>query len=319
MKVLYLIGNGLDLAYRLKTSYSDFYKSFIKDKEGDTEEIKKLKKRIQSDYATWADLEKAIGEDTVNFDTEIIFEDTFYKIKDELQDYLLGIDQSFSPSSGLMNKAMSSIINPKSLLEEADLVLFNSFANRMATPVFIDIVTFNYTYTLEKLLGNKFPIEISGYHIRRPRHIHGVLDDTILMGVNDNSQLANDSFRYDENLQDIIVKPIANDAMRNLSNVEVEKLIKEANLIILYGLSLGETDRKWWNLIGKQYSRDDFKLMYFYVNKNAVPPRRSEQKLRVYRQCIQYIINTFGIADTLQNQVQSKTLIAINKPLFGSI
>lgn len=322
MNILYLIGNGFDLAYGLKTRYADFYEEYVKPDEKDTEDVKKLKQNIRSDYPNWSDLEKAIGEYTINYNSSTLLEETFYSLKDALQNYLQGINKSFIPDLNMKEVARSAIGQPEKLLEEADLIPFNTFSYNLAisngsSERNIDIVTFNYTHSFEKLFGNSFPLSInSNLYIRQLRHIHGDINNTILMGVNDPSQISNSGLRKNEDLMEVMVKPEANDAMRNLSNSQVEDLIKNANLIVLYGLSLGETDKKWWEIIGDQFSRDDFRLIYFCYEPNVISPRRRELTRRVYRKCIERIINNFNIKPELQSKVETKSLIAINKSLF---
>lgn len=324
MNVLYLIGNGFDLAYGLKTRYADFYEEYVKPDDKDTEDVKKLKKNIRSDYPNWSDLEKAIGGYTVNYNSSSLLEETFYSLKDDLQNYLQGINKSFIPDVNMKEKAKSAIGHPEKLLEEADLIPFNTFSSNLASLYrsrerIIDVVTFNYTHSFEKLFGNQFPLSINANcNIQQLRHIHGDISNTILMGVNDPSQISNSGLRKNEDLMEVMVKPEANDAMRNLSNSQVEDLIKNANLIVLYGLSLGETDKKWWEIIGDQFARDDFRLIYFYFEPDVISPRRRELTRRVYRKCIERIIDTFNIKPELQSKVETKSLIAINKPLFGN-
>ena len=56
MRILYLIGNGFDLAQTLNTRYSDFYKDLSVDI------LTKLKSSIKDDIRSWADMKKMLGK-----------------------------------------------------------------------------------------------------------------------------------------------------------------------------------------------------------------------------------------------------------------
>lgn len=320
MRILYLIGNGFDLAYGLKTKYTDFYEKFVEPSAEDSEDVKKLKNNIGDNYSTWADLEKAIGEYASGYNSSVLFEETFYYLKDSLQKYISEIDKSFNPTDSQISYARNSIMHPELQLEEADLSPYQSFISSVlpySPGINIDVVTLNYSRTFEKIFGNNYTKSLSNdYRIMSLRHLHGVIDDTIIMGVNDPSQIDNPSFRENEDLMGIVVKPEVNDAMRNLSNSRVEELIKNANVIVLFGVSLGKTDSKWWDLIGQQYARDSFRLMYFYYTDDGIPINRKEMTGRLYRKCVHSIIDKFSIPEELVKSIDPKTSIAINKPLF---
>ena len=67
MEILYLIGNGLDIAQGMNTRYSDFYKKYSKPYEIDIHPAaKKLRAEIDKDYTTWADMELSFGKYTEN-------------------------------------------------------------------------------------------------------------------------------------------------------------------------------------------------------------------------------------------------------------
>ena len=120
MKILYLIGNGLDLAQGLKTRYSDFY-----DKYSQAVDIEispaalKLRKEIGKDYQTWADLELSLGKYTSHVKSEDI-EDVYYDISDALRDYLIEEQSKYTPTELARELAIHDLI----MLNELILIMF---------------------------------------------------------------------------------------------------------------------------------------------------------------------------------------------------
>lgn len=49
----------------------------------------------------------------------------------------------------------------------------------------------------------------------------------------------------------------------NNKNSICELLIKRADVIALYGTSLGLSDVKWWRLIGQRMSNDNYPLLVY--------------------------------------------------------
>jgi hypothetical protein len=88
-------------------------------------------------------------------------------------------------------------------------------------------------------------------------HIHGVAEEnkTILLGVNDLSQIENESIREDIDLLDIIVKPQTNKESRSGIDTQCIYLLQKANLICIFGSSIGNTDKMWWKILGERLNK----------------------------------------------------------------
>lgn len=83
-------------------------------------------------------------------------------------------------------------------------------------------------------------------------HIHGIVDDGLILGLNDTSQLHNDNFKQDDDILTALIKPKRNKELKELIDQECIDIINESHIIILFGLSLGDTDKFWWETIGKK-------------------------------------------------------------------
>ena len=127
----------------------------------------------------------------------------------------------------------------------------------------------NYTYSIEKLLGDSIGKEIGKNafggvtKVNSVKHIHGVCDETILVGLNDASQMVNAKFRDNQRLIRKFIKPKTNETIGELVDVECQNLIRNANIICCFGLSFGKTDSIWWDMIINSLNSDSHRVIVY--------------------------------------------------------
>ena len=278
MRILHLIGNGFDLNLGLETSYLNFYLHYIlKDVEKEhlkrlVEDISKYINKKPSD-TQWADLEIGLGDYTKQIKSEDEFLDIYQDMNLELKQFIKQQEEKLEIKGS--GKLKDDLIKPAKNLRENDKILLQNYYKQWGkTTWYANIITFNYTNTIEKLLdykgSNDFtlgrtPVN-SGYSclLQSVKHIHGnVNDKSVLLGVDNLEQVRNENLRSSELVTDLLVKPQSNEAIGRMIDKQCEKLIQDANLICLFGLSLGDSDKKWWNLIGEQLKKEGCRLIYF--------------------------------------------------------
>ena len=319
MKILYIIGNGLDIALKMKTSYQDFFTYYLALSSID-KDILAMKEDIESHkYETWADLEIGLGLYSSKCANKDVFLKCLTDIKVNLKEYLQKESQKIYD---YRISSMASLINPGQFLEPEPRVRYNSFCNHKVIDTHIDIITFNYTNTLEYLLGFKdYPLRLSTSSppaiLHSIQHVHGTLDNMMVMGVNDSSQISNTTFNSDLDVLEDFVKPEFNDACMNNRNSICESMIMDADIIVLYGSSLGLSDTKWWKLIGKRMGSDYYPLLMYLPydeNKNqSVEPNRLRRWTLGY---VREVQNLFEIQID-ENVLASRMCIALNKRLVS--
>ena len=120
---------------------------------------------------------------------------------------------------------------------------------------------FNYTRTLDKFLNCEkvFPKRKVGSHnhhgntyshfIGEILHVHGTVDKNMVLGVNDESQIANLDLFEDDFYKRFIIKRKQNKEYRESMDEIASDVISQSHLIYIYGMSLGETDNVWWERI----------------------------------------------------------------------
>ncbi|MDR2809650.1 MAG: bacteriophage abortive infection AbiH family protein [Tannerellaceae bacterium] len=338
MNVLYIIGNGFDLNIGLKTSYKDFYEYFKEQSnkngfyDGINESIKGRIKRWIEDvektpFDTWADLESALGEYTDKFNSAKEFEDFYYKISDGLSKYIRLEEERLISSDKEKLKLSKDFIHPWEYLSNEDKNSISSYlAGKSNEEWIVNIINFNYSQTIEKLLnftadkmmllGNN-SINSKNVNLSTIVHIHGVAveNSTILLGVNDISQIKNESFKTNEDLLDVIIKPKTNKGGGTGINETCTTFFNTANLICIFGSSLGETDKMWWELLGKQIKRDNCRIIYFVHERESIPKNRGQLVPRKIRECKENILSKTGMLQEKES-IQNKIWVGYDKDMF---
>lgn len=316
MKILYIIGNGLDIAHQMKTSYQDFFNYYLTISTNDND-IVSMKKDINSHrYETWADLEIGLGA----YANQCFNKKVFLKCLDDIKSNLKVYLQKESEKIDLYKlSSSSSFLNPRLFLDPEPRNRYEQFCRRnKATSTVINVITLNYTSTLESLLGYK-GAQISYtnvLYLDSIFHLHGFLDNMMVMGVNDSTQILNPLFTEDLDIVEEFVKPEYNDACMNNKNGICESLILNADIVVLYGTSLGKSDDKWWKLIGQRMGKDNYPLMvYLPYDKTKNQIAQPNHLRRWTMEYVNEIHDKFDIHID-EKMLASRMCIALNKRLF---
>ena len=299
MNVLYILGNGFDKAQGMKTSYPEFYQYLMENTDNGSPLLQQLKKDINADKLLWSDMEEAFGQFTSKVETPTDLENLYFELSDNLQNYLETEAKAFNPSEKLKSKFVGDFIRPSKYMGDTDRIEYNTFVKKVGAGHDISVMTLNYTDTLEKLLslGSATDRKIdNNNYFRQVIHVHGLLNDSIIIGVDNEEQIANEHFRKNDDVTDFLIKIKSNVTMKYTRHKTCESLIANAHLIILYGVSLGNTDARWWKLIGEQFrKRNNLCVVQYLYRPNEILPTRKQLLGRIERKQQQCIMKTFGI------------------------
>ncbi len=323
MNTLFLIGNGFDLNLGLKTRYSDFYREYAKEKSND-KDINKLKNSITTSIENWSDMEIALG----NFTSQVKTKDDFLKVHDHIGDnlaeYLKAEEDILDFKLLDKSKFLQSISNPEDFLnanEKAQIIMFKE-TWRSTSTWRISIMTFNYTETIEKMIGaNTYPIKISKNGnsqiiLQKIVHVHGYMDKRMVMGVNDQLQVANQKFMETIDFAEAFIKPFCNETMGHRDDKWCQNKVSTANLICIFGSSIGDTDKIWWEQIGKRLLYDQTCLIIF-TRGEEIPLRREYKKSVQKRKIIEQFLSKTKLSKEDRNKVKSKIFVGVNTNLFN--
>ncbi len=284
MNILYILGNGFDKAQGLATSYPEFYEYL---KQQVNEESHALLQRMVNDIAfdktLWSDMEEALGKFTSQSQSPKEFDDFYFKLSDYLSEYLIKETENFNPTNEYKKKIEQAFFSPAIGLAEADLRYYNSITSQLIVKnPYINIVTLNYTDIVEKLFNLPKESEFGGI-IRGITHIHGKLSTfDIIIGVDNPQQIKNVMFRDNDAINEIFVKQQSNIAMKTLRHENFQELIENADVIVLYGSSLGVTDERWWKMIGQKITENPNLILIYHAFDEEWIRENRRQRLKRY-------------------------------------
>lgn len=267
MNITFLIGNGFDVGLGIRSRFKDFFPIYIENSKNKKEDIRQLSERIGSDYDTWSDFEIQMGKYTVEFDTQNkqLFPAQFRDFETEFVSYLKKEEQELSFNnqdeiSKMMISALSGFYSLHNLRVGSNNTISAVFSSLRTQAHVYNFISFNYTNTLEKCL-NTIPngvvqkraigSTVLSDKVGKIVHVHGTCDNAPIMGVNDVAQITNKELVKDERFIRYLVKPKLNALHRTNQEVEASKMISSSQIICIYGMALGATDKLWWAKIIK--------------------------------------------------------------------
>lgn len=279
MEILYLIGNGFDINAGLDTSARELIKEYkqtldsrLANDANTPKELKRIQKSIEANIENWSSFEKKLGEFTKETEDENSPEKVFNCCFDDFRDFLgnkikkendrIGFAIISSTILSSFKKGVLSFLGdglrPKEKQIFNGLITSNEHWN-------INFISFNYTTLLNKLIKETNEdqkvakqTQIGPFKYNRnlhmPVNIHGIINDGngIIVGMDSSSQIVGETCRASNSLCQKFIKPIVNQRMEMLREVEAANLIKKANIICIFGMSLGETDSTWWKAIANR-------------------------------------------------------------------
>lgn len=323
MNILYFIGNGFDLNIGMKTKYSDFY-NYYKKIDSKDEIIKQLKNEILNDYKNWADLELALGSYTTNLNSEYEFDILFEDILKNLAEYLESEEGQFDFNNFKKEKLYNYLCQPEDSLLKADSNDIKTFKNDWSKINWsIEIITFNYTKTLEKILNKtSSSLQIGIHHqnaiiLKDIEHLHGFIDDRMIMGVNDTSQISNENFHENRNILEAFVKSNCNKAQKHTIDDVCKTKINSAHLICIFGSSIGDTDNCWWELIGERLKKGT--RLILFTRGDEINKRIGYKNARTERIMKNYFLNKTTLTAEEKLKVENNIYIGVNTNMFNNL
>lgn len=291
-KITFMIGNGFDMQLGLATGYDQFLKWYV-EQPSDNENIGDYKQELRNDRNSlwWYDAEMAMGRHVANFDPKTL--DLYYErvrdFKIKLHEYIVEQEEKcdYADTRSIGAKFKNFILN-----FQRDILLPSKVGDLFSLKqgTVYNFINFNYTRTLNMLISAAKSLQEHGnlYVVANQTNavvrgvfgavvaVHGTRDSTIIMGVNDESQLDMAPEYITPKLRRTLIKPETNDALGRREDKGAETLIRDSDIIAIYGLSLGETDVKWKNLLGDWLKYDSHKVVLFghkgMENANTVIP-----------------------------------------------
>lgn len=294
MNVTFLIGNGFDLNSGLKSSYHDIYKEYVKQPSS-SNIIAKFKNDLWDDKENWGDFEVAMSKYIRNFTSENDFLVCLRDFIKYLEQYLT---KEAAPYSNITDDNLSSVISEemyrsltqfhKGVTHDLDTLDIEN-AN-------INAIVFNYTSVIDDLydLTNfTYPNLIDNIV-----HIHGRLNDDVIMGMDNISQLTNMHFHLSRKSRRAFIKSEYNNAYDKARLNNAEKIISESDVICIFGMSLSESDLRWRNLLLSWLRKNKNVHLFLYQYECSILPFvNAEQRLSIEEDQKEVLLSQWGVGN----------------------
>ena len=330
MNITFLIGNGFDLNLGLNTRYRQFYDYYLKqDSKNDT--VRHFKENLSEHIEDWADLEIVLGDYAKNFFSNQAYD--YIELLDDIQDALADyIDDQlivFNVTDEDRKKLISDLFSPEEYLNLREKEEFMAFKNRFNNERYnVDIISFNYTKTFEiiydykdtliKLDSRAYKGSLYPQFLNSVEHIHGLTDSNMILGLNDASQINNNELKNNQEVVRAIVKTEANINAGTLRDTRTQNLINNADIICIYGMSIGATDKFWWETIINHLNNSQARLIIFTRGKGIIE-RRSYRAKSNKDAMIQKLLSYKKLDGDDLKKIASRIFVCLNSKMFRLI
>lgn len=219
MNITFLIGNGFDIGCGLKSKYIDTYDEYISIKPTNLN-LEKFKKELDGNYGTWSDFELGMAKYAHKFNSEDDFVECIRDYSLFLHKHLVKEEESYKSELTKM-----SVFKRNAILDRMEESIFkfyygttNALENHMINLINNDpyinfsYINFNYTTVFDLLL------EMMKSRIKKKQkkllyefdagiHIHGKLNNDMVLGVDSEDQLKGVPFKLTDNGKRAFIKP----------------------------------------------------------------------------------------------------------------
>lgn len=317
MRVTFLIGNGFDINCGMKCTYQDIYKGYVENRSGEPEIIRAFKDDILQKPQTWADFEEAMNLYLSRFKSE----DEFIRVIRDFKSYMIGYLKNEEANllariDKLHGKFGYNVTNEvsRSLEHFYDDISHNVskvLEGRMkGEHIYYNIISFNYTKTVDSLLSR---CGLAGVI-----HIHGMLEDDPVLGMDQKEQL-NDEMQFipTKRFCKEFLKPFFNQIYDMYRVTEAKEAISKSDVICVYGLSFGESDLTWRNMIVEWLKSSGHHLFLYDYEYSCKTVFTAFDKIDYEDEAKEKFLNRIGVDENTKNQIIDSLHIRVGGNLFN--
>ncbi|MDO5328804.1 MAG: AbiH family protein [Coriobacteriia bacterium] len=265
-----IAGNGFDLSSGLDTSVHSFLKCLQKSIQNESSRFPSfVRNSIMKTPDRWFCLEEKIGQVACYFSNASEYLSFYEYLKDEFINFISLQENKIQTYRTNFLKAeefcteLHNIFTSFTNIDSGEIQKLPKSDNFQRCDWDINFVTFNYTSLLDELVFvynepekiyrfQKESHKVFGKYERifnkDVLHIHGSLrndDKNIIFGLDNKNQINNPVLRENRDVQHSLLKTIINEN-NGLNRIpKFYSLINNADIILMYGWSLGSTDKFW--------------------------------------------------------------------------
>lgn len=347
VNVVFLVGNGFDLAAGLNTSAKDFIEEFVdrhcqKAKEPCSPSERLAQTMTKEGLENWSDYEKSIGmyaKSVASYD--------FSKI------------ETSSPSEELIaakeavDSALSEMIERESERITKDYIernvkscmgsvskwlgafgtehrdeIFRSFSHPLRFRY--SFISFNYTSLFDKFyyaskeyfqswLAEFYPgsFPSASHSLGGLCHAHGTIEDVPICGVNDPDQIADEKLKVNEGVVSAIVKPNIQRMFARDDDSLAMSIIGKAQIVCVFGMSLGSTDKRWWQRIVEWLRGNGNRYLIIFKRGVSAQKITPAEYWRTVNEAKETLLCSAEIEDSnLRDSVSKRIFVANSSEVF---
>ena len=335
MNITFLIGNGFDLNLGLDTGYKDFLKYYLSQETIDPKtkkpdkDIQAFKNLISNEIEYWSDLEKALGAKTIESPLNTV--EGIVKCKRDLdrslKEYLKKQQDrvDFSSNQSYVSKMEHSISGFPSLFKKATKPRIDKvFSSYKGENVTYNAISFNYTNIFDKCflavnqkIGHYIHNGKTCYYQRgRVIHAHGTTDSSMIVGVNDESQIANKDLASDRLVKRFLIKPHMNNLSEDLRDEDAINILENSAIIVVFGMSLGKTDKLWWEIIAERMITENRCILILADYQNELDNSFVYEVEEAKEKGKEKFFAAAGLNNDHWLKIKDRVFVFFNTPLF---
>ena len=317
MNTLFLIGNGFDLNCGMKTAYRDIYPGYINE-PSDSELIDIFKKNISSQIDTWGDFEMSMAEYAKTLKNESELLKCVRDFSSYTNDYLAKEERTireYLKNDEVINLVTKEMLNSfRSFYLDCSHNIDRIMRNRQADSLNgISAMSFNYTHVFDTFFNQlRNHSGLSSLYIT---HIHGVLDEDPILGIDNESQL-NVSYSISKKARRGFIKPYFNECFDQYRVQYALDCIEMASTICIYGLSLGASDLTWRNALLSWLNDDSTHHLFIYDYRySGIYCKTVSERMDIEDDAKEELLIKWGVKSN--DNILSQIHIPIGKNIFN--
>jgi len=336
VNITFLIGNGFDRNLGLDTTYSQFVK-YYKNIPTSSENLKIFQNYISENEELWSNAEIAMGKYTgeLKAGAAAAFSECHTDFCEQLAQYLKKQESriNYETNFNSISSAFSNINSITQVFPTQERALLDEIIKKhRGENTTFNFVCFNYTRTLDECLNIvKENSEVLGKHqngstvhnhkLGEVCHVHGTVEKEMVFGVNDDSQISKiDIFDCEDGdlYKNMLIKIQANASYLENTDTKAAQLIQNSQIIYIYGMSIGDTDKLWWDRICTWLSGSLER--HLIIQKYDMPVKGVvSTNYQVFeRKCKQNFTKHYTAEQTVKNNIE-KRIHVTNDNIFSAI
>lgn len=336
MNITYLIGNGFDINLGLETGYRDFLKQYRIVEESDSETFRFFKKSIRDNSDLWKDAELGMGAITQAFydnrmgqeEFENCYTDFTLKLAAYLREQENELDEvAFQDNASWIGTFAKDIMSFTNGLTEDKRRMIEAHVSMISGGYNISFLNFNYTNTLDRFIKYSAVRKALGTRFYKGSyqenvfdsicHVHGTVEAEMVFGVDSVEQIKQPKIITNDLFSKLFIKETANVLFEERTEEKAKQIINSSDLILIYGMSIGETDRRWWNRICELLLN---RKLYVIIYDYSMPDEGLQkiQYLRYREDAVNHFVGYYDLKIDNISKMKERIIVCRANP-FSSI